>query len=255
MSWSYLPVLAEVFSEKTFWDILRLEQLRSSRFAEKFCLCDSRTTAAQSSQSGMMLGHSASITRSAPPISSGSAASGIILSSQEDFRVRILALQDAVAASPEQSHPCGSRWRALSPKFNRQMYLSKTRRLSSPEDLSTSYLHWPRWGMMQNGVCWALDISTIRLSGSVYGCWGNVTKQMGKDFRYNKSKESLLKATYGAKKSSLVCRMLRDLDLWPTVTLVETLMGWPELWTALQPLATDKYQQWQLSHGHCSTIN
>ena len=29
----------------------------------------------------------------------------------------------------------------------------------------------------------------------------------------------------------------------------EWLMGWPIGWTDLKPLATDKFQQWQLSHG------
>jgi hypothetical protein len=30
---------------------------------------------------------------------------------------------------------------------------------------------------------------------------------------------------------------------------VEWLMGWPVDWTGLQPLATDKYQQWSQLHG------
>tara|TARA_R110000751_G_scaffold304328_1_gene419751 strand:- start:495 stop:713 length:219 start_codon:yes stop_codon:yes gene_type:complete len=30
---------------------------------------------------------------------------------------------------------------------------------------------------------------------------------------------------------------------------VEWLMGWPIGWTALEPLAMDKYQQWYDSHG------
>jgi hypothetical protein len=30
---------------------------------------------------------------------------------------------------------------------------------------------------------------------------------------------------------------------------VEWLMGWPEGWTDLRPLATDKFQQWLRAHG------
>jgi hypothetical protein len=30
---------------------------------------------------------------------------------------------------------------------------------------------------------------------------------------------------------------------------VEWLMGWPIGWTALQPLATDKFREWQQQHG------
>ena len=43
--------------------------------------------------------------------------------------------------------------------------------------------------------------------------------------------------------------MLIRHDLWPTVSLVERLMGWPMLWTALEPLAMDKYLQWLHSPG------
>lgn len=32
---------------------------------------------------------------------------------------------------------------------------------------------------------------------------------------------------------------------------VEQLMGWPIGWTALEPLATDKFQQWLDAHGRC----
>ena len=31
---------------------------------------------------------------------------------------------------------------------------------------------------------------------------------------------------------------------------LEWLMGWPIGWTALQPLATDKFQEWRLAHGN-----
>ncbi len=30
---------------------------------------------------------------------------------------------------------------------------------------------------------------------------------------------------------------------------VEWLMGWPIGWTALKPLATDRFRQWRDSHG------
>ena len=63
------------------------------------------------------------------------------------------------------------------------------------------------------------------------------------------SKRSLKLAAYGAQKQSLVCQMLIRHDLWPTVSLVERLMGWPMLWTALEPLAMDKYLQWLHSPG------
>ena len=36
-------------------------------------------------------------------------------------------------------------------------------------------------------------------------------------------------------------------------TWVEWLMGWPIGWTALQPLAMDRFREWQRQHGDCSS--
>ena len=38
-------------------------------------------------------------------------------------------------------------------------------------------------------------------------------------------------------------------------TWVEWLMGWPIGWTACEPLATDRFRQWQRSHGVCSEVS
>jgi hypothetical protein len=35
---------------------------------------------------------------------------------------------------------------------------------------------------------------------------------------------------------------------------VEWLMGWPIGWTALQPLAMDRFHEWQQQHGDCSLV-
>jgi hypothetical protein len=45
--------------------------------------------------------------------------------------------------------------------------------------------------------------------------------------------------------------MVSDEELFGALnpTFPEWLMGWPIGWTALEPLATDKYQQWLEQHG------
>ena len=110
-------------------------------------------------------------------------------------------------------------------------------------------------GMMQNGVCWALDSSDTPLSETVFGYWGNISRTMAGWMTPGTSKEAHLRSTYGAQKQSLVCQMLRKLDLWPTVLLVELLMGWPPQWTALQPLAMDRFRQWRRSTGGCLPVS
>jgi hypothetical protein len=36
---------------------------------------------------------------------------------------------------------------------------------------------------------------------------------------------------------------------YPSGRIIEWLMGWPLDWTAVEPLATDRFQQWCDSHG------
>jgi hypothetical protein len=37
----------------------------------------------------------------------------------------------------------------------------------------------------------------------------------------------------------------------PSTRAMEWLMGWPPGWTALEPLAMDRFQRWLRSHGAC----
>ncbi len=249
MSWSYLPELEEVFSERTFSDILLWEPLRLSRIAAASCCSASVISAARCSRSGTTSPRFGSTTRNAEHISSGCAQSATNSPSAEVFLARISARAARVAESPGENRGSGSRWRALSAKYDRRRCSWKIAPCSQLVDSKKSSLRWPRWGMMQNGVCWALDTSDTPLSETASGYLGSISRTMAGWMTPGASKESRLKATYGAQKQSLVCQMLRKTDLWPTVSLVERLMGWPMLWTALEPLAMDKYLQWLHSPG------
>jgi len=44
-------------------------------------------------------------------------------------------------------------------------------------------------------------------------------------------------------------RLLEKLDGQVNPEFAEWFMGWPMGWTALQPLAMDKFRQWLRSHG------
>ena len=251
MSWSFLPELEAVFSEKTSSAFKRLAQSKLSRTAVKSCSSDSATNVCRSSRSGMTCDLSASTIRSAEPTSSGSAALPPTSLSAEAFLVRISRRAARVAESPGRGRDSGSRWRALSARYDRRSSSWKIAPCSPLAVSGTSSLRWPRWGMMQNGVCWALDTSDTPLNETGSGYWGNISRTMAGWMTPGTSKEVLKRATYGAQKQSLVSQMLRLLDLWPTVLLVELLMGWPPGWTALEPLAMAKYRRWRLSHGRC----
>ena len=249
MSWSYLPELEGVFSEKTFSAILLWEPLRLSRIAAASCCSGSAISAARCSRSGTTSPRFGSTTRNAEPISNGCAQSATNSPSAEVFLARISARAERVAESPDGNRGSGSRWRALSAKYDRRSHSWKIAPCSPLVDSKKSSLRWPRWGMMRAGVCWALDTSDTPLSETASGYWGSISRTMAGWMTPGSSKRSLQRATYGAQKQSLVCQMLIRIGLWPTVSLVERLMGWPMLWTALEPLAMDKYLQWLHSPG------
>lgn len=252
MSWNYLPELEEAFSRNSYSDILQLARSRSRHIAAMFYFRDREISACRSSRSETTSPRSGLTIPSAPPTSAGCDPSGASSASAEASLARISRLAARASASPEQNPGSGTRWRALSARFNRRLFLPKTAPCSPREDSEQSLSRWPRWGMMRDGVCWELTISDIRSSASACGYWGCVTASMGKDMTPGAGKAALLRSTYGAQRTSLVCRMLTSTGCWPTVLLCERLMGWPDQWSRSEPLATVKYRQWLLSHGGSS---
>lgn len=129
---------------------------------------------------------------------------------------------------------------------------------------------WPRWGSMRDGVCWEQSTPGLGTKGTESGSWPTLcTVDTGSLFNRSASKGAALRPTLGA---------MARFGLWPTLTVhgnynrkgaspnsgdglatviggplnptwCEWFMGWPIGWTALEPLATDKYQQWLDSHG------
>ena len=252
MSWCDLPELEAAFSRSSFSDIKSLEQSRSRHIAALFCCRDREISACRSSRSGTTSRRSGLTIPSAPPSSSTSVPSGTTSASAEDFLVRIYRRAEKVAESPEQNPDSGTKWRALSVKFSPRLSLLKTARCSPRADSKPFLRRWPRWGMMRDGACWALDTSDTPLSETASGYWGNISCTMAGWMSPGTKKEPLLRATYGAQKQSLVCTMLRSKDCWPTALLCERLMGWPDHWSRSEPLATARYRTWLLSHGGSS---
>jgi hypothetical protein len=98
-----------------------------------------------------------------------------------------------------------------------------------------------RWGMMQNGELYPLQIATLHMTEKEFGSevfytptardWKGMS---GKGFRER----------HGEKKN------LADfLGGVPNPEFSEWLMGWPIGWTDLKPLEMDKFQSWQQQHG------
>jgi hypothetical protein len=172
--------------------------------------------------------------------------------------------------SPASSQDCGPKWRALSVKFDRNTSSWKTAHCLLSEDLPWSSVTLPKWGMMRAGELWERTTSALRTSGTDAGLWPTPTTDSASD-RKKKYAQGGMPLALAIKMWPTPCanedaagrpgsKMQKMLGNHPDVrgdltggTLspdwTEWLMGWPIGHTASAPLATDKFQQWQLSHG------
>ena len=89
---------------------------------------------------------------------------------------------------------------------------------------------WPRQGLMQAGVCWALTIVEPTIGENDSGFWPTPRAEQSTTISYGKETSwAMAKRLYGGDRVCL-CQ--------------EWLMGWPIGWTDLKPLATDRFRQW-----------
>lgn len=113
----------------------------------------------------------------------------------------------------------------------------------------------PASGMMLHGVCWELTpldypiaapdygfLPTMRACIAKYGlCWKRAEE--GKPKGNLEDYLAYLYVRSGGKRVRGMC---------VSASFAALMMGWPQKWTSLKPLATGKFLQWrQLHSGFC----
>lgn len=140
-------------------------------------------------------------------------------------------------------------------KYDRVTCSWKTPQTSLLEGLDMFLEIWPRWGLMLAGECWELATKAPRTDDTGSGSWPTPTASLSKhgwaaiappdrDFKHRNS--AIVQANVRAE--------MRTHGTFPRVELLEWLMGWPIEWTALEPLATDRFLRWLHSHGTFSAV-
>ena len=69
----------------------------------------------------------------------------------------------------------GERWHASFAKYDHDLHLWKTHQCSLLEDFIEFSETWPKWGMMQNGVCSERVMSVRRIKETECGSWPTPT--------------------------------------------------------------------------------
>ena len=172
----------------------------------------------------------------------------------------------------------GVKWRESSVKFDHD---SRSWRTAQPLLLGDSepFLEtWPAWGWMRNGESSGRTMPALPTAETESGFWptplASDGPNGGPNSRGSKGDLRLSAAVHhfptpkardyrtGDRPESRRARFRRSGE-WHSPDLndvaapggqlnppwVEWLMGWPIGWTGLEPLETDKFQQWRRSHS------
>jgi hypothetical protein len=174
---------------------------------------------------------------------------GVLMSFLEAFPARTFLQQEREPELMENEAGCGDTWHASLARYDQATSSWKTHQYSLLGGLEPFLETWPRWGMMHAGECWELATPELPTNESESGSWPTPTKSTA-----GKSDRTLEMVKQGKRQQTLDRALaIRGHGVGlPNPMWVEWLMGWPTDWTALQPLETDKFQQWLHSHGICS---
>lgn len=179
---------------------------------------------------------------------------------------------------------CGQKWRGSLAKYNPSLSLWKTAQRSLLADSDEFLETWPKWGSMRTGECWELTTWAPRIYERGYGLWPTPTAQD------NNQVQGIGAAAKHPKRGTTLGGFVR---MFPTATagkgwsrnhnraqsndrldytiereaheygqigrlnpeFCEWLMGWPIGWSALKPLAMDKFREWRQQHSPSSATD
>nr|DAI25325.1 MAG TPA: hypothetical protein [Caudoviricetes sp.] len=174
----------------------------------------------------------------------------------EASRARTSAFPEKEKDWKGQEADCGQKWRESFAKFDRDSHSWKIPQTLPGWDLTVSSETWPKWGTMRNGVCWDLMpldypivapdygfLPTMRACIAKHGlCWKRAEE--GKPKGNLEDYLAYLYVKNGGKRVRGMC---------VSASFGGLMMGWPQKWTSLKPLAMGKYLLWrQLHSGFCS---
>lgn len=232
MSYTYLQEQGGVSSAECFSDIELYVRSRLNLTVEKSSCNDSEMASCLGSRSGTMC-----------EPSTASRGEALQMLCAVASPARTLVLPETEKDYKGQEVAFGLKWPESLTKFDLPTSSWKTAQYSLFGGLSEFLETWPRWGMMQNGECWGLETSEATTDEEEYGFWPTPTKSWSDGREGGSGALEKLIGIYGTPE--------KVRSIWKNLkpSFVETVMMWPEGWTALQPLEMDKFQQWLRWHG------
>lgn len=243
MSFTYLQELGGGFSAVCSTGIPLSEQLRLKNTLGKFLHNGSLTDVCQHFRSGMMYAHSDPTTQSAVGSLTTCGQLEKTSVSVEDFPVKTSAsTATKKEVFPESAADYGLSSQGYLMKYDQQSASWKTPQLLLFEDWTECLPALPNWGTMRNGALYPHQKPVSKMCGeNAGGYWGTIpssTQWM------RLKKESLTKCKFEAWHRTIICKIMKLHNCYPTPLLCEKLMGFPDGWSDLEPLETLKFHKW-----------
>jgi len=258
MSWLFSQALVEEYLVDICLDGEQSVPLNGKHTQQAYCALDKMTDFLKVSQSGMMF----------KPLTEN-LGEELLMSFLGDFHVKTLAQPEKALELTENGQECGKKWQGSFTKYDQNMSMWKTPQCSFIEDSVWFLDSWPKWGLMRHGECWEHQTLELNITEREFGLLPDGvnffhTPTTGADGGSNsrkalkKRKEAIWPTPTtpsgegnaggsGAHKNAIKNGTYIPSSINPN--LYEWLMGWPQGWTDLKPLETDKCHKWLLLHG------
>jgi len=237
MSYTYLQGQEVAYSEDICSAIDACVQSKSKSTPEKSSYKDNLTGSYQNSQSG---------TISRPLMDDHGKEWWTLFA--EDSHAKTSHVPEKVQESKEKDLGCGVRCRGSLMKYDLNTHSWKTAQCSLLEGLDVFLGTWPKWGIMLGGECWELINVVGNMKEKDYGYLPTPTKG---DVHIQLKKASSMKKYVNGGRQIQLFKLLQMnfVEPYQIIPIYQDLMGWPIHWTRLQPLETDKFQEWLNLHG------
>ena len=226
MSWLFSQALVEEYLGENCLDGEQSVQSSGNPIQLAYCAPDKMTDFSRLSRFGMMFKPLTDIP-----------GEELLMSSVVAFHVRTLARQEKVQELMESDQECGEKWRASFTKYDPNLSSWRTHQCSLLGDLEEFLETWPKWGSMRTGECWEQQMLEQNTNETEFGLWPTPTTPSGGGNCGGS----------GAYKNAIKNGTHIPHSINPN--LYEWLMGWPQGWTDLKPLETDKSHCVLQPHG------
>jgi len=257
MSWLFSQVLVAEYLGENYSDGEQSVPLSGNNTQLAYLPQDKMTDYSKVSRFGMMF----------KPLTE-QAGEELLMLYQAAFRAKTSLPQEKVLELMENDQECGEKWQGSFAKFDPSSCSWRTHQCSLIEDWEQFSEIWPTWGSMRNGACWERQTLGLNTTEREFGLLPDNEKFFhtpttgssgGSNSRKAMQKRGVVWPTPttgtggGNAGGSGVRRTAKENGTYVPSSinpnLQEWLMGWPQDWTEIKPLETDKYHKWRQLHG------